>query len=421
MAESLTNWADSWTFQAEAIRRPGSVAELQELVARSGKVRALGTGHSFNDIADTPETLVSTAGLPGTFAIDDAAKTVTVGSGMRYAEVGPRLHEQGYALANLASLPHISVAGSVATGTHGSGDANGNLSTAVSGVEMVTADGELVRLTRKDEHFDGAVVALGALGVVTTLTLDVLPTFDVRQYVYFALPFEAIDQHFDDLFSAAYSVNVLTRWRDPVFDLLLIKRHAEQADTTPAGESWFTAIPAEEPLTTGDGASWTEQLGVPGPWHERLPHFRPEFTPSTGVELQSEFFVPRRHAVAALHAISEVRDRVAPVLQASEIRTMAGDDLWLSPAYGHETVGISFTWVKDMDGVRPVIDLLEERLAPYDARPHWGKLFAAGPADLYPRMDDFRALMRHHDPYGKFTNAYVERFTPRASAHAVER
>jgi alditol oxidase len=410
MAEVLTNWADCLTFQAEAISRPGSVEELQELVARSDKVRALGTAHSFNDIADTPETLVSTAGLPDTFAVDGAAKTVTIGSGMRYSEVGRRLHEQGYALANLASLPHISVAGSVATGTHGSGDANGSLGTAVSGIEMVTADGTLVRLTRQDEGFDGAVVALGALGVVTSLTLDVLPTFDVRQYVYFAQPFATIDEHFDDLFSAAYSVNVLTRWREPILDLILIKRHAGQDDTPPVGESWFSAIPAEEPLTTNDGAPWTEQLGIPGPWHERLPHFRPEYTPSTGVELQSEFFVARHHAVAALHAISEVRDRVAPVLQASEIRTMTGDDLWLSPAYGHETVGISFTWVKDMDGVLPVIDLLEEQLAPYDARPHWGKLFATSPADRYPRMDDFRALMRHHDPDGKFTNAYVERF-----------
>ena len=410
MAESLTNWAGSLTFQAEAVRRPGSVEELQELVARSDKVRALGTAHSFNDIADTPETLVSTAGLPDTFAVDSAAKTVRIGSGMRYAEVGRRLHEQGYALANLASLPHISVAGAVATGTHGSGDANGTLSTAVSGLEMVTADGELVELTRQDDDFDGAVVALGALGVVTSLTLDVLPTFDVRQWVYFGLPFGAIDEHFDDLFSAAYSVNVLTFWRDPVFDLIWIKRHAGQADTPPIGESWFSATPAEEPLPTLGDASCTEQLGVPGPWHERLPHFRPEFTPSTGVELQSEFFVPRRHAVEALHAISEVRDRVAAVLQASEIRTMAADDLWLSPAYGRETVGISFTWVKDMAGVLPVAALLEERLAPYDARPHWGKIFTTVPADRYPRMDDFRGLMRHHDPNGKFTNDYVERF-----------
>jgi xylitol oxidase len=329
---------------------------------------------------------------------------------MRYAELGRRLHERGYALANLASLPHISVAGSVATGTHGSGDANGSLSTAVSAIELVTADGDLVELTRQDENFDGAVVALGALGVVTTVTLDILPTFDVRQYLFFGLPFEVVDRHFDDVFSAAYSVSLFTLWRDPTFELVWIKRRDDQADAPPTGESWFSAVPADQPVPSLGGPPCTEQLGVPGPWHERLPHFRPEFTPSVGVELQTEYLVPRHQAVAALRSVDEVRDQVAPVLQATEIRTMAADDLWLSPAYGRETVGIHFTWVKDMDAVLPMIALLEERLAPYDPRPHWGKLFSATPADRYPRMDDFRALMRHYDPDGKFTNGYVERF-----------
>jgi xylitol oxidase len=410
MPGELTNWARSVTFTASAVLRPASVEELRSLVAKTGKVRALGSAHSFNDIADTPGALVSTSELPGTFEIDSVARTVTVAAGMRYAEVGRRLHEQGYALANLASLPHISVGGSVATGTHGSGDANGTLSTAVSAIEMVTADGDLVELTRRDENFNGAVVALGALGVVTTVTLDILPTFDVRQYLYFGLPFEVIDEHFDDLFSAAYSVNLLTLWQEPTFELVWIKRHADQTGAEPTGESWFSAVPADQPVTTLGGAPCTEQLGIPGPWHERLPHFRPEFTPSIGVELQTEFFVPRHQAVDALHALDEVRDRMAPIVQASEIRTMAADGLWLSPAYGRETVGISFTWVKDMAAVLPVIELLEERLAPYDARPHWGKLFTTRPADRYPRMNEFHALMRHYDPAGKFTNGYVKRF-----------
>ncbi|MDN3354349.1 D-arabinono-1,4-lactone oxidase [Actinomadura sp. DC4] len=223
------------------------------------------------------------------------------------------------------------------------------------------------------------------------------------------LPFEAIDGHFDEIFSAAYSVSLFTLWRDPVFELVLTKRRDDQAGSPPVGEDWFSVIPAERQVPFG-GDGGTEQLGVPGPWHERLPHFRPEATPSTGVELQTEFLVPRHHAVAALRTVDAVRDRVAPVLQATEIRTMTGDGLWLSPAYGRDTVGIHFTWVKDMDAVLPVIALLEELLAPYDPRPHWGKLFTATAADRYPRMDDFRALMRHYDPAGTFTNAYVERF-----------
>lgn len=413
MSGELTNWARSVIFQAEALLRPASVDELRDLVARSDKVRALGTAHCFNDIADTRHTFVSVAGLPGTFEVDSVARTVTVGAAMRYTEVGRRLHERGYALANLASLPHISVAGSVATGTHGSGDANGNLSTAVAGIEMVTADGDLVRLGRGDDGFDGAVVALGAIGVVTTVTLDILPAYDIRQNVYQDLPLDVVGEHFDELFSAAYSVSLFTSWNGPIVDQVWIKRRAADPATALLGEGWFSARPADRPLhpLPGlDAAPCTEQLGVSGPWYERLPHFRPEFTPSSGVELQTEFLLPRRHAVEALHAVDEVRDRVAPVLQISEIRTMAADDLWLSPAYGRETVGVHFTWVKDMDAVLPVIRLLEDRLAPYDARPHWGKLFMKGTPSSYPRMDDFLALMRHYDPVGKFTNAYVERF-----------
>jgi xylitol oxidase len=413
MAGNLTNWAGSVTFQAAAVRRPASIEELRSLVTRSDKVRALGSAHSFNDVADTPHTLVSLAGLPDTFEIDRAASTVKVGASMRYAEVGRRLHQQGYALPNLASLPHISVAGSVATGTHGSGDANGNLSTAVSAIEMITADGDLVELDRGNEHFYGAVVGLGALGVVTTVTLDVLPTFDLRQYVYEGLPFAVIDEHFNDIFSSAYSVSLFTSWSGPAIDQVWIKRRDE--GDWPTEEAWFSARPADgprHPVKNIDAAPCTEQLGVPGPWHERLPHFRPEFTPSSGVELQTEYLVPRRHAVAALHAVDEVRDRIAPVLQISEIRTMAADELWMSPAYGQETVGIHFTWVKDMAAVLPVLAVVEERLAPYDARPHWGKIFTTAPEVLrsrYSRLRDFHELMRHYDPDGKFTNDFVAR------------
>ncbi len=407
-----TNWAGSVTFQAEP-RRPDSLEDLRRLVARGAKVRALGSAHSFNAIADTPDTLVSLAGLPPVLEIDAAGRQVKVAASLRYAEVGRRLHERGYALANLASLPHISVAGSVATATHGSGDRNGNLATAVSALELVTADGDLVTLARGQDGFDGAVVALGALGVVTSVTLDLLPAFDVRQHVYDHLPFETLDEHFDDLFSAAYSVSLFTGWRGPLIDQVWIKRRAGDAGDLPYGQDWFAARPADGPRHPVPGISagpCTEQLGVPGPWHERLPHFRPEFTPSSGVELQTEYLVPRAHAVAALHAVYAIRDRVAPVLQISEIRTIAADDLWMSTAYGRDSVGIHFTWVKDMDAVLPVVRLLEERLAPHEARPHWGKLFVTAPGERhYPRLPDFRALMRAYDPHGKFTNAFLER------------
>ncbi|MDN3354054.1 D-arabinono-1,4-lactone oxidase [Actinomadura sp. DC4] len=406
---SATNWAGSVTFQSE-VRRPGTLDEVRALVAGADRVRALGSGHSFNDIADTPGVLLSLEGLPPVFDLDTSARTVTVAASLRYASVGRRLHERGLALHNLASLPHISVAGSVATATHGSGDANGNLATAVSALELLTADGDLIRLARGQEGFDGAVVGLGALGVVVNVTLDVRPAFSLRQYVYEDLPFEILCSHFDDVFSSAYSVSAFTGWQGPLVDQVWIK-----TKTDPFAADWFSARPADGPRHPVPGISaapCTEQLGVSGPWHERLPHFRPEFTPSSGVELQTEYLVPRSRAAEALRAVDAIKSSVAPVLQISEIRTIAGDDLWMSSAYGRDSIGIHFTWIKDIPRVLPVVGLLEERLAPYEARPHWGKLFTTPPETvraLYPRLPDFHALTRHYDPRGVFTNDFLER------------
>jgi xylitol oxidase len=413
-----TNWAGNIAFRAGDVHRPASVREVQSLVSRNGKVRVLGSGHSFNDIADTPDALVSLAGLPPVLEIDTAAGTVRVGASLRYAELGRRLHEKGHALANLASLPHISVAGSIATATHGSGDANGNLATAVSALEMVTAEGDLVSLSRRRdaERFQGAVVGLGALGIVISVTLDITPAFDVRQYVYEGLPFEVLDEHFSDIVSRAYSVSLFTGWRDARIDQVWVKHRVGQAGTRPVEEAdWFGARPAGGPRHPVPGMSavhCTEQLGVPGPWFERLPHFRPDFTPSSGAELQSEYLLPRRHAIDAMHAVNEIRDRVAPVLQISEIRTIAADELWMSPSYRQETVAFHFTWIEDVREVLPVIRVLDERLAAFEARPHWGKLFTTPPEVLqsrYPRLPDFHDLVREYDPAGTFTNDFLDR------------
>lgn len=430
MAGKATNWAGNVAFRADGVHRPTSLQQVQRLVAAGGKVRALGTGHSFNDIADTSGILVSLAELPHTLEIDTAAATVKVGASVRYAELGRWLHDRGYALPNLASLPHISVTGSVATATHGSGDSNANLATAVSALELVTAGGDLVSLSRDrdGDRFCGAVVGLGALGIVVGLTLDVRPAFDLRQYVYEGLPLEVLDDHFYDIVSSAYSVSLFTGWQDSRIDQVWVKHRIDQAGTWTASQDrpgkwpedpqpdWYGARPADGPRHPVPGMSaahCTEQLGVPGPWFERLPHFRPDFTPSSsGAELQSEYLVPREHALAAVHAVRKVSDRLAPVLQICEIRTIAADDLWMSPCYQQDTVGLHFTWVKDIRAVLPVLTLLEERLVPFDARPHWGKLFTTPPErlrSLYSRLPDFHDLVRHFDPAGTFTNEFLDR------------
>jgi xylitol oxidase len=412
-----TNWAGNIAFRARDVHRPATLGELRLLVAGGEKVRALGSAHSFSDIADTPGALISLSGLPDTVEADTAASVAKVAAGVRYADLSRRLHARGHAVHNLASLPHISVAGSCATATHGSGDGNGNLATAVAALEMVTADGDLVTLDRdKDgDRFRGAVVGLGALGVVVSMTLDIVPAFEIRQYVYEGLALDVLDDHFGDIVSSAYSVSLFTDWRTPYIGQIWVKARADRPGGPPPGDSWYGARPADGPRHPIAGmpvVNCTEQLGVPGPWNERLPHFRPEFTPSSGEELQSEYLLPRRHAVAALHALAEVRDRIAPVLQISEIRTIAADELWLSPCYRQETVAFHFTWAPDLPAVLPVLALIEERLAPFGVRPHWGKLFTVGPSELrarYERLPDFQALARHYDPAGKFANDFVRR------------
>ncbi|MFF8033721.1 FAD-binding protein [Streptomyces sp. NPDC016626] len=411
MAETVTNWAGNITYAAAGLHRPHTLDALRALVAGSHRVRALGSGHSFNEIAEPGEdgVLLSLDALPPEIDVDTAARTVRVGGGVRYAELARQVHRHGLALPNMASLPHISVAGSVATGTHGSGVGNGPLSSSVREVELVTADGSALALARGEERFGGAVTSLGALGVVTALVLDLEPAFEVEQHVFTEMPLEGLDRDgFETVMSAAYSVSVFTDWRAPGFRQVWLKRRTDQ----PLPDFPWAAPAAEKmhPVPGMPAVNCTEQFGVPGPWHERLPHFRAEFTPSSGAELQSEYLMPRESAAGMVHALDGIRETVAPVLQTCEIRTVAADDQWLGPSYGRDTVAVHFTWIENTAAVLPVVRRVEEALAPFDARPHWGKVFTTPAAALrarYPRLADFRALAREVDPAGTFANAFV--------------
>ncbi|MFD7706567.1 FAD-binding protein [Streptomyces sp. NPDC059786] len=408
MTDTVTNWAGNITYSAKELHRPHSLDALAALVAASGKVRVLGSGHSFNTIADPGDdgVLLSLTALPAAVDVDTAARTVRVAGGVRYAELARRVHERGLALPNMASLPHISVAGSVATGTHGSGVTNGSLASVVREVELITADGSPLTIGRGDGRFDGAVTSLGALGVVTALTLDLEPAYEVAQHVFTEVPLAGLD--FGAVAASAYSVSLFTDWAEPGFRHVWLKRRTDQPLP---GFPWGTpATRAMHPVPGMPAVNCTEQFGVPGPWHERLPHFRAEFTPSSGAELQSEYLLPREHALAALHALDAVRGTVAPVLQICEVRTVAADAQWLSPAYGRDSVALHFTWVADTAAVLPVVRRVEEALDPFDPRPHWGKVFTMDPAVVrarFPRLADFRALADELDPAGTFRNAFV--------------
>jgi xylitol oxidase len=343
--------------------------------------------------------------------VDREAGTVTCGAAMTYGELAPALAAQGLALHNLASLPHISIAGAVATATHGSGGANGNLATAVSGLEMVTSTGDVLTASRGDDDFDGMVVGLGALGAVTRVALDVEPAYEVRQRVFEALSWDALDEHFDAVTQSGYSVSVFTRWGDTV-DQVWVKSRVDDAPEIARAEL-FGAVAAtveRHPILGLDPVNCSPQLGVPGPWSDRLPHFRMGFTPSNGEEIQSEYHVPRPQAKAAIRAVHGLADTLRPVLQVSEIRTIAADGLWMSPQYGQATVGLHFTWTREPEAVARVLVDLEAALAPFQARPHWGKVFLADAAALaprYERLGDFAALAERLDPRGAFRNAWL--------------
>lgn len=399
------NWAGNLEYGARELHRPRSIEQLRAIVRDSRALRPLGSRHSFSAIADTHGDLVDVTALPEVFELDSDAATVTVQAGVRYGDLAPRLESHGWALANMASLPHITVGGSIATGTHGSGDRNGTLSSAVAAIEFVTVDGELVRLARGDDGFDGAVVSLGALGVVVLVTLDLVPSFRVRQDVFAPLAWPTVLEHFDELTGAAYSVSLFTSWQRDDFGQVWLKSTAELPDELLGARP----LPREVGLADGPASNTTTQQGIEGVWHDRLPHFKLEFTPSNGDELQTEYLVPRSRALEAIRLVHELGDDIAPHLRVTELRTMAADRLWLSGAYDTDAVGIHFTWKPHPVEVARLLPRIEERLLPLGARPHWGKLSAATELDaVYPRLDDFRALADRFDPRGKLRNRYLD-------------
>jgi xylitol oxidase len=405
---ALTNWAGNLTYRAAAVHHPAGVGEVQDLVARRPRVRALGTRHSFSAVADRPGgDLVSLDALPPEIIVDPAAVTVSVTGGTRYGELAAELHARGFALHNTGSLPHISVAGATATGTHGSGDANGILSTAIVALEVVAADGSLHTVRRDHPAFPAMAVGLGMFGVITRVELEIQPTYQVRQDVYVGAPWPGVLEAFDEIMAGAYSVSLMGDPGSPI--LMQIWQKTRVGDEPPAavpesryGGRWYddADVPA--------GIGLNPRAGVVGPWSERLPHFRLDAPPSVGGdELQTEYFVARRHAVDAVAAVRALGERISPHLHAMEIRTTRGDDLWLSPAHGRDSVTIGFTWRRHPEPVHALIGDVEAALADFDARPHWGKLHRFTADDLaraFPRLPDALDVARRLDPSGTFAS-----------------
>jgi xylitol oxidase len=364
------NWADNHTFSAGRIHRPASIDEVRRLVARSPRIHAVGARHSFNGVADSPGELIDLRDIDPGFRIDPEHRTVTVGAATNYGVLAAHLHRMGWALHNMASLPHVSVAGAVATGTHGSGDRLGNLATAVAALEIVCATGDVTTIRRGDPGFDGVVVALGALGIVTRVTLDIEPAFTMRQDAFEGLPWATLLAELDAVMSAGYSVSLFTTWSGPTVTRWWIKTRLEDGtpDAMPAAR-FGAALAAHPPLlATEEAMQRINPFGVAGPWSERLPHFRLDVEPNPARNLQSEYMVPRAQASTAIARLREIGDRIDRHLSATEIRSMTGDALWLSPSFGDDRISIHFSWLRESQAVAALTAEIEEMLLPLGGR-----------------------------------------------------
>ena len=405
----MKNWSGTVTFQDSKTLAPNSVDELAKIVATEAKIRARGSAHCFNAMADTDAVSVTFENMAQEIVIDKDRAIVTVLAGMKYGELAVALHDRGWALHNMASLPHISVAGAIATATHGSGVGNGNLATAVRGLEIVLPDGNIKTVTSQDPDFAGFVVGLGLVGIVSKVDLAIEPTFNIEQTVYRGMSRETYAANLDEIMSLAYSVSYFTTWAAAGGGEVWAKFRS--GSKAPAG--LFEAYPAtsnRHPLPGLNPEPCTEQMAVSGPWHLRLPHFKMEFTPSAGDEIQSEFFVDRKDAPAAIAALEKIAPQINEILWVTEIRAIAADELWMSPHYQRDSIGIHFTW-KKVDAVYEFVKVVEAVLAPFKYRPHLGKVFSASPEYLksvMPKIDDFMKLLQQIDPANKFGNAFTD-------------
>ena len=409
------NWSGNYHFHTDKVFTPTTVEEVQQAVTNVAHVRALGTRHSFNGIADSTTAQISTLGLKD-IQLDKAKSVVRVGAGIKYGDLAVELDKQGFALHNLASLPHISVGGAVSTGTHGSGVKNGSLATAVRAIEFVAADGSVKTLSAETnpEVFPGAVVALGALGVTTHVTLAVQPRYDMTQVVYEHLPFSELEHNLEAVMGAAYSVSLFTHWQGHEASQVWLKRRVDQGGAAAPAATFYGATLATKNVhpagASFDAAPCTDQMNVVGPWYLRLPHFKMGFTPSAGAEIQTEFFVPLEHGYEAIRAVETLRDEITPHLIVTELRTIAADDQWMSMAYRRRSLAIHFTWKREPEAVMAVLPKIEAKLAAFGPRPHWAKVFTLKRPQLepvYPKMAEFQTLIKNHDPQQKFVNEYL--------------
>ena len=411
----MQNWAKNITFSSQNYIEIENLTQLQKVIESSNKLKVVGTSHSFSEIADTTGTLISLKNLDSEIEIDEKSQTVKVSAGTSYANLAKYLEKNGWALSNLASLGEISIAGAVMTGTHGSGSNNKVLSDSVVAIEMILSSGDKFVIDRKNfAQFSGFVVSFGALAVFTKLTLKIVRSFSVKQVVYENVPIQSVLENFNEIFDRPYSASYFSNWSPKNTGQIWMKfldddKYPELQSKAYGGN---LALSNQHPVKVNDPGNCTEQMGVAGKWLFRLPHFRLNSSPASGDEVQTEYLVDRDHVQGYINELTKIGEDIAARVYATEIRTISSDDLWLSGAYGRETVGFHFTWKKSPE-VKDFLPEIENILGKNNGRPHWGKLFSTPRAQLidrYPMYEEFRQLIQKYDSGNKFRNKFIEQY-----------
>lgn len=409
------NWVGNLQYNSKKYFQPERVGQIQELVKNSKRIKTLGSRHCFNSIADCDETHLSLAKMNKMLAIDENEMTVTIEGGAQYSDFCVELNEAGFALPNLASLANISVVGACATATHGSGVNNQSLASSISEIELVDGNGGIITLSRqKDaEKFNGVVVNIGAIGIVTKLKLDIEKSFQVRQDLFENLSIEQLAENFDEITSSGYSVSLFTNFQKSIRVMNIKRRIDENISDLP--KEFFGATAAKESINSRGipDTNRSPQMGVSGCWFECLPHFKFSKQLIQGEEIQSEYYVERKNAVEAILALEEISNIIFPQIIVAEIRSIKADNHWLSPFYRGDSVGIHFSWKLNEREVMKILPEIEKVLAPYKPIPHWGKLFTISREELhayYPKMSEFIGLCEEFDPNGKFRNEYLNKY-----------
>lgn len=398
----LHNWGGNFNYSTQNIQYPRSVAEVQQIVKNAGKLRVVGSRHSFSKIADSECTMLSTIGLNKIIGINGSIPSVTVQGGLTYTDLLTSLNTAGFALPNLASLAEISVGGAASTNAHGTGVANQALANHIRSMEIVLANGSLLTIGPNDPRLKGMAAGLGAFGVVTQLELKLVPAFNITTYTYVNMPVQNSYENFAALQNMGFGVLLVNMFTAPdAWNIAIVYARSDANNTAMLTSNLFGGTLVSQTTQPSYLALLSiAQIGLSG---------------VDGNEIQTEYFVPISKAVEAIKAVTAVANstNIFPSLAtAFVIRTIASDDLWMSEYYGNDTmVAIHFSWQNNVTAVEAVLPQLERAMIPYGARPHWGKMFTMEPEDFlphYPKVNEFKKLAEQLDPKGKFRNEFLE-------------